>query len=133
MAIAQSCGVQELYLLEVLDGTEASVRDNLCHSAERDEGGRLKEAIRLAEAAGIHMTLPYTDAHRCLQPETPHVSEDGSVSPCCFVDYNGRSLMVDGERVTMPQIAFGNLRESAFEIDLEQAGVHRIPRSHTPR
>lgn len=115
VAIAKSCGVREIYLLEVLDGTEASVRDNLCHSAGRDEGAQLKRAIRLAEASGIQMMMPYADAQRCLQPETPHVSEDGSVSPCCFVDYNGRSLFVDGQKVDMPQLVFGNVHQTSFK------------------
>jgi MoaA/NifB/PqqE/SkfB family radical SAM enzyme len=111
---ARALGVTEINLLEVLTGTEEAARTSLRANLGRDGGRTLREAKRLADAAGIRLSLPTTLAGKCLHPYTPHVSESGDVSPCCYVDYEGRTLWDDG-RIQLPQIRYGNVTTTAFE------------------
>ena len=108
-------GVSEVHVLEVLAGTEESVRDNLLNSLARDGGRTLREAKKIADAAGVKLILPTTQHDACLHPYTPHVSEDGDVSPCCYVDYEGRTFWKDGAAIRMPRIEYGNVREQSFD------------------
>jgi len=107
-------GIEAIQVLDVLTGSAESVRDNLAASVARDAGRRLREAKRLADAAGIGMVLPYTQERACTHPYTPHVSESGDVSPCCYVDYEGRTLRHNDQEVRLPHLDYGNVRDRTF-------------------
>lgn len=118
---AKALGVAEVNVLEVLTGTEEAFRDNLLNSIARDGGRVLREARKRAAAIGVKLVLPITQHDACMHPYTPHVSEHGDVSPCCYVDYDGRTLWKDGEAVRLPRVEYGNVREKSF------AGIWRSP------
>lgn len=103
-------GAKEILVLEVFAGTEESVRNDLRHCLDRDGGAGLRLAKRLADDAGIRLRLPVTSHTACFHPSTPHVAENGDVSPCCYVDYEGRTFFIDGREVQMPKIVYGNVR-----------------------
>ena len=111
---ARSLGIEEIHVLDVITGSAESVRDNLAASVARDGGRRLREAKRLADAAGIDMLFPYTLESACTHPYTPHVSESGDVSPCCYVDYEGRTLRHDDQEIRLPHLDYGNVRDRTF-------------------
>lgn len=111
---AKSLGVAEVNVMEVLTGTEEAFRDNLLNSIARDGGRVLREARKRAAAMGVKLVLPTTQHDACMHPYTPHVSEHGDVSPCCYVDYDGRTLWKEGEAVRLPQLDYGNVREKSF-------------------
>jgi MoaA/NifB/PqqE/SkfB family radical SAM enzyme len=112
---ARSLGVKEVHLLEVLTGDEESLRQNLRQSLDRDGGAGLRLAKRLAAAAGITLILPVTAHDACFHPYTPHIAENGDVSPCCYMDYEGRTFSLDGREVRMPKMVFGNVNQGGLE------------------
>lgn len=114
ISAAKSLGVAEVNVLEVLTGTEEAFEDNLLNSIARDGGRALRDARKRAAAAGITLVLPTTQHDACMHPYTPHVSEHGDVSPCCYVDYEGRTLWANGEAVRLPRVEYGNVRDQSF-------------------
>lgn len=111
---AKELGVAEIHVLEVLTGTAEAYQDNLLNSIARDGGRVLREAKKRADAVGVRLVLPTTQHDACLHPYTPHVSEHGDVSPCCYVDYEGRTLWKNGESVRLPRVEYGNVRDTSF-------------------
>jgi len=128
---APGLGAKDVMVLEVFAGTEESVRNDLRHSLDTDGGATLRLAKRLADHAGIRLILPVTSHTACFHPSTPHIAENGDVSPCCFVDYEGRSFFIDGREVQMPKIEFGNLRDGFAAA--WQSSAYRELRSRNAR
>lgn len=112
--MAQPLGVEEVNLLEVYAGTEESFRENLSNSLRADGGETLRRAIRLAEAASIRIMLQLDRQRSCDSPRTPHVAENGDVSPCCFLDYQGRSFYTGDRAVSVGPLAFGNVARTSL-------------------
>jgi MoaA/NifB/PqqE/SkfB family radical SAM enzyme len=123
---ARRYGVREILVLEVYAGTEESVRNDLRHNLDRDAGAGLRLAKRLADEAGIVLRLPLTSHTACFHPSTPHVAENGDVSPCCYVDYEGRSFFIDGREVRMPKIVYGNVREGGLRAAWRSPGYRAL-------
>ena len=115
LRLARTLGVESIQVLDVVDGSQAAADHDLTRSMERDQGRAIREAIKLAQAYGIALRLPLTPHGSCTQPYVPHISEDGALSPCCFVDYEGRTLWHDGEAVRMPSLTFGSVHDQTLE------------------
>ncbi len=111
--LAKRVGVGELRLLEMQPATEADTVDNLLNNLERDGGESLREAVKLADHYAIHVELPTTNEGRCLHPQTPHISADGEVFPCCYLAYD-RTLFSQGREVKLPSMSFGNAQSEDF-------------------
>ncbi|MEQ1870854.1 MAG: radical SAM protein [Vicinamibacterales bacterium] len=114
MRLAWEIGVEEVHLLDIFDGTAEAFEHNLVNSMARDQARALRDAKKLADGRGIRLTLPYTQHNACLHPYTPHVSEQGLVSPCCYVDYDGRTFWQGASSVRLPTIDYGNINSDAF-------------------
>lgn len=113
--LARGIGVAEIQLLEMQPATAEDAADNLLQGTRRDGGAALKEAVMLAQHAGIRLHLPLETPGGCRRPYNPHVAEDGTVYPCCYLDYDGRDLFHDGEVKRMPAMPLGNIADTSFE------------------
>ena len=132
LRIARDVGIQEVNVLDVFTGSDEAVATSLAAAVSRDGGETLRQASKLADTFGIRLTLPFTAHDRCTHPFTPHVSERGGVSPCCYVDYEGRTLMEDGREVRLPKIEYGDLATSTF-AELWNAPAYRDLRARDAR
>lgn len=112
--VARRTGIQEIQLLEMQPRNREDFAGSLFHHIGRDRGRALREAVKLADRYGIRLHLPVTAHNSCHFPSIPHVSEDGEVYPCCFLDYDGRALYSNGKTVRMPSVSFGNVNRTGF-------------------
>jgi MoaA/NifB/PqqE/SkfB family radical SAM enzyme len=112
--LAKELGVREIQMLEMQPATEEDYADNMYNNLIRDEGQLLRQALKTASHAGIHLALPAVIKNACRHPYTPHIGEDGEVYPCCYLDYDGRQLYYDGQTVKLPTISFGNINRTPF-------------------
>lgn len=112
--LAQRLGIEDVHLLEIQPSCHGDTGDDLAENLRRDGGRRLRLAIQLGHHLGVALHMPAVTPGACLFPYHPHVAENGEVYPCCFLDYEGRTLW-DGEReVTAPPLSFGNAAARGF-------------------
>jgi len=130
--LAHDIGIQEVNVLDVFTGSDEAVATGVAAGIAGDGGRQLREASKLADTFGISLALPFTPHDACTHPYTPHVSERGGVSPCCYVDYEGRTLMEDGREVRMPKIEYGDIGSRPF-ADIWNAPAYRDLRERDAR
>ncbi len=113
--MAGRLGISEINALEIFTGSEDGARDNLFHSLEEDGGATLKLAHRLAQASRVALLLPITAHSGCHHPYTPHITESGDVSPCCYLSYEGRTFNIDGQEERLPRVVYGNVTDDSLD------------------
>lgn len=112
--LAHRVGIEEVHLLEIQPSCAGDVVDNLVEGLRDDEGRRLRYAIQLGQRLGVTIVPPLVSANACLFPYHPHVSESGEVNPCCFMDYDGRTLFDGTRQVELAALSFGNADTEDF-------------------
>lgn len=112
--LAKRIGIQEVRLLEIQPASAEDVADNLVEGMRQDEGRRLRYAIQLGQRLGVTIVPPMVSANACLFPYHPHVSESGEVYPCCYMDYDGRTLFDGARSVVLSALSFGNTDTAEF-------------------
>lgn len=112
--LAARVGIEQVHLLEIQPSCRDDVRDNLAVGVARDEGRSLRYAIQIGHQLGVVIHLPPVSPNACLFPYNPHISENGDVYPCCFLDYDGRTLFDGTKEVTLAPLAFGNADTTDF-------------------
>lgn len=112
--LAKSIGIEEVRLLEIQPSCAEDVVDNLVEGVRQDEGRRLRYAIQLGQRSGVTVVPPMVSANACLFPYHPHVSESGEVYPCCYMDYDGRTLFDGTQHVRLGALSFGNTDTADF-------------------
>lgn len=111
--LAKRCGVGEIRILEMQPASEADTFENLAASIDRDGGRTLREAVKLADHYAIHLELPTTSEGRCMYQQTPQISAEGDVYPCCYLAYD-RTLFSQGRETKLPSLSFGNVQNTDF-------------------
>jgi MoaA/NifB/PqqE/SkfB family radical SAM enzyme len=112
--LAARIGIEEVQLLEIQPSCHDDVRDNLTAGIRRDHGRELRYAIQVGQRLGVSIYLPAVTKDACLFPYHPHIAENGDVYPCCFLDYDGRTLFDGRREVVLPQRSFGNSVSEGF-------------------
>lgn len=112
--LAGRIGIEQVHLLEIQPSCREDVRDNLAAGIARDEGRSLRYAIQIGHRLGVAIHLPNVSPNACLFPYHPHIGENGDVYPCCFLDYDGRTLFDGTKEVTLAPLAFGNAAATDF-------------------
>jgi MoaA/NifB/PqqE/SkfB family radical SAM enzyme len=112
--LAQELGVREIQLLEMQPATAEDYADNMYNNLVRDHGQLLRQVLKTASHAGIHIALPAVIKNACRHPYTPHIGEDGEVYPCCYLDYDGRQLYYQGQEIKTEAVSFGNVNRTPF-------------------
>jgi MoaA/NifB/PqqE/SkfB family radical SAM enzyme len=112
--LAKRVGIEEVHLLEIQPSCAGDVVDNLAAGMQQDEGRRLRYAIQLGQRLGVTIVPPVVSRNACLFPYHPHVSESGEVYPCCYMDYDGRTLFDGTREVRLSSLSFGNTDAAEF-------------------
>lgn len=114
LRLAHEIGIERVQLLEIQPSCHADATDNLATGVREDDGAILKYAIKLSQRLGITVDLPAVTPNACLFPYHPHVSESGEVNPCCFMDYDGRTLFDGKTEVRLDALSFGDVNRRDF-------------------
>lgn len=126
--LARRIGIEQVHLLEIQPSCREDVRDNLAAGIAGDEGRSLRYAIQIGHRLGIAIHLPSVSPNACLFPYHPHIGENGDVYPCCFLDYEGRTLFDGTEEVTLQPLAFGNATAPDFRASWNSREYRRFRR-----
>jgi MoaA/NifB/PqqE/SkfB family radical SAM enzyme len=129
--LAHAIGVAEIQLLEMQPATAEDAAGNLLNSTREDGGRVLRTAVMLAQHLDLRLHLPTITPGACHFPANPHVGEDGTVYPCCYLDYDGRQLF-DGAPHRFEPVRLGNVNAAPFEA-LWRAPGYRAFRERNAR